>query len=77
MNVEPREKTKEVRLVLSDIPDRVFVKDDIGNEIWISTVYNQIQVGVVGGEKYSLVDGRLIPEGEKVGVMGVQGDTCE
>lgn len=62
VEVEPREKTKVVRLRVSNIRDRLFVADDEGNEIWISTVYGQIQVGVIGGEKYSLVAGRLMSE---------------
>lgn len=62
MEIGPREKTKGVRLVVSGIEDRLFVKDGAGNEIWVSTVFGRIQVGVVGGQKYGLVEGVLVPE---------------
>lgn len=61
MRIEPRERTKAVRLVASEIDDRLFIKDAAENEIWVSTSYGQIKVGVVGGQQYHLNEGQLVP----------------
>lgn len=63
VEVEPREKTKAVRLLVSDISDRLFIRDAAGNEIWVSTSYGEIQVGVVGGQAYCLSEGQLVSAG--------------
>lgn len=60
MRIEPRETTKAVLLVASEICDRLFIYDVDGNEIWVSTSYGQIQVGVVGGQQYQLREGQLV-----------------
>ncbi len=57
VEVGPREQTKAVRLLVSDISDAA------GNEIWVSTSYGDIQVGVVGGPTYYLSEGQLVSAG--------------
>ncbi len=63
VEVGPREQTKAVRLLVSDISDRLFIRDAAGNEIWVSTSYGDIQVGVVGGPTYYLNEGQLVSAG--------------
>ena len=62
MKIEPREKTKAVWLQVSEISDPLFIADASGREIWVSTAFGDVRVGVVGGKTYCLVDGALIPE---------------
>lgn len=64
VEVEPREQTKAVRLLVSDISDRLFIRDAAGKEIWVSTSYGGIQVGVVGGQIYYLSEGQLVSAGQ-------------
>ena len=69
MRVTPREKTKAINLQLTDIPDRLYIKSG-GLEIWVSTSYGQITIGVVGGKRYKLGDGELIDVDKVIGVLG-------
>lgn len=72
MKIEPRERTKGVRLLASQIDDRLFVVDAAENEIWVSTSYGQLKVGVVGGQQYHLEDGRLVEDGRGSGPIEYQ-----
>lgn len=57
MKISPSEKdkTKNVHLSISDISDRVY----IDNKIWVSTSFDEIKVGVVGGAIYHVVGDKL------------------
>jgi hypothetical protein len=55
VSVSERDKTKDVHLNLSKLPDRVYVE----NRLWVSTAYGKIRVGIDRGPIYELVDGVL------------------
>jgi hypothetical protein len=57
MKISPSEKdkTKNVNLNISDVPDRVYVD----NKIWVSTSFGEVKVGVVNGAIYHVVGDKL------------------
>ena len=77
MKTEARDKTKNVPLQLSNIAGRVFIVDELGNEIWVSTSYGELKLGVVGGCQYKVRGGQLVElEDHKVGVLEAAGNDC-
>jgi hypothetical protein len=57
MKISPSEKdkTKNINLSISDIPDRVY----IDNKIWVSTSFGEVKVGVTNGAIYHVVGDKL------------------
>jgi hypothetical protein len=59
-----KDKTKNTHLNLSELSRRVY----IDHKIWVSTAFNEIQIGIVGGKKYQLEDNELVEIERKVAV---------
>ena len=66
MKVEQRTTSRADHLVLTDLAQKVFVRANDGNEIWVSTAYGQIRIGV-GEVVYQVVGGALIRESKAKG----------
>ena len=55
IQMHDKDKTKNTHLNISGILQRVY----IDHKIWIATMSNEIQIGVVDGPIYRLANGRL------------------
>jgi len=67
MKIEIKNNTGQHHLKLSDIPDKLFITD----EVWVSTSYGQVKVGIVNGAVYRVEGEELVKIlNAPVGVMG-------
>lgn len=56
MKIEIKDNTGQHSLMLSEIPDKLYITD----KLWVSTSYNQVKVGLDHGPVYRLQGGALV-----------------
>lgn len=61
MKISPRETTKAILLVATDLSQPLHIRSEDGSEIWISTIFGKITLGVIGGGTYRLDNNAIIP----------------
>jgi hypothetical protein len=60
MRIEPKESTRPCPLVVTNLEDPLHIRDINGNEIWVSTSYGTLSLGVVGGGTYRVENGAIV-----------------